>query len=56
MRFVPDDLENLGGLHKPRKASALGEGDRRHFAPVRAFEAFWDFIREKPLLMPCIGS
>jgi len=40
MRFVPDDLENLGGLHKPRKASALGEGGRAHFAQVRAFKNF----------------
>ena len=56
MHFVPDDLENLGGLHKPREASALGEGGRGHFAPVRAFEAFWGFIRENPLLLACIGS
>jgi len=56
MRFVPDDLENLGGLHKPRKASALGEGDRAHFVQVRTFEEFWNFIRGEAVLMACIKS
>ena len=40
MRFVPDDLENLACLHQPRKASALGEGHRAHFAQVRTFKNF----------------
>lgn len=48
MRFVPDDLENLAGLHQPRKASALGEGDRAHFAQVRTFKNFGILLGVKP--------
>ena len=56
MHFAADDLKNLGGLHKPRRASALGEGDRAHFVQVRTFEEFWNFIRGEAVLMACIKS
>ena len=56
MRFAGDDLENVRGSHAPRRASALGEGERAHFAQVRTFEEFWNFTRGEAVLMARIRS
>jgi hypothetical protein len=56
MRFAADDLENVRDFHAPRRASALREDERAHFAQVRTFEEFRNFIRGETLLMARIRT